>query len=51
MLVEICAVKERTMGIVGWLIFGGLVGWITSKVMGTDAEQGILLNIVSLYSI
>ncbi len=29
-----------------WLIFGGLVGWIASKIMGTDAQQGILLNIV-----
>ncbi len=29
-----------------WLIFGGLVGWIASKVMGTDAQQGLLLNIV-----
>lgn len=34
------------MGIIGWLIFGGLVGWIASKLMGTDAQQGILLNIV-----
>ncbi len=29
-----------------WLLFGGLVGWIASKIMGTDAQQGILLNIV-----
>jgi uncharacterized membrane protein YeaQ/YmgE (transglycosylase-associated protein family) len=28
------------------LIVGGLIGWIASKVMGTDAQQGILLNIV-----
>jgi uncharacterized membrane protein YeaQ/YmgE (transglycosylase-associated protein family) len=34
------------MGIIGWLIFGGLIGWLASKFMGTDAEQGILLNIV-----
>lgn len=34
------------MGIIGWLIFGAIVGWIASKVMGTDAEQGVLLNIV-----
>lgn len=34
------------MGIIGWLIFGGLVGWIASKIMGTDAQQGILLNII-----
>ena len=34
------------MGIIGWLLFGGLVGWIASKLMGTDAQQGIFLNIV-----
>lgn len=28
------------------LIVGGLIGWIASKVMGTDAQQGIILNIV-----
>lgn len=34
------------MGIIGWLIFGGLVGWLASKIMGTDAQQGILMNII-----
>lgn len=34
------------MGIIGWLIFGAIVGWIASKLMGTDAQQGALLNIV-----
>ncbi len=29
-----------------WLIVGGLAGWLASKVMGTDAQQGILLNII-----
>jgi len=29
-----------------WIILGALVGWIASKVMGTDAEQGSFLNIV-----
>jgi uncharacterized membrane protein YeaQ/YmgE (transglycosylase-associated protein family) len=29
-----------------WLIVGGLLGWIASLVMRTDAQQGILLNIV-----
>jgi uncharacterized membrane protein YeaQ/YmgE (transglycosylase-associated protein family) len=33
-------------GILFWLIFGGLVGWLASKIMGTDAQQGILLNII-----
>ncbi|PSR60084.1 GlsB/YeaQ/YmgE family stress response membrane protein [Nocardia sp. MDA0666] len=34
------------LGIIGWIIIGGLAGWIASKIMGTDAQQGILLNIV-----
>jgi uncharacterized membrane protein YeaQ/YmgE (transglycosylase-associated protein family) len=34
------------MGIIAWLIFGGLVGWIASKIMNTDAQQGILLNVI-----
>ncbi len=34
------------MGIIAWLIFGGLAGWIASMVMGTDAQQGMLLNII-----
>jgi uncharacterized membrane protein YeaQ/YmgE (transglycosylase-associated protein family) len=29
-----------------WLIVGGIVGWIASLIMRTDAEQGMLLNIV-----
>jgi uncharacterized membrane protein YeaQ/YmgE (transglycosylase-associated protein family) len=29
-----------------WLIAGGIVGWVASLVMHTDAQQGILLNIV-----
>ncbi len=34
------------MGIIIWLVMGGLVGWIASMIMGTDAQQGIILNIV-----
>lgn len=34
------------MGILLWVIFGGLVGWIASMIMGTDAQQGVLMNIV-----
>ncbi len=28
------------------IIVGGILGWLASKVMGTDAQQGLLLNIV-----
>lgn len=29
-----------------WLIVGGIIGWLASMVMRTDAQQGIILNIV-----
>lgn len=28
------------------LIVGGVIGWLASKVMNTDAQQGIFLNII-----
>lgn len=28
------------------LIVGGVIGWLASKVMNTDAQQGIFLNVV-----
>lgn len=34
------------MNIIAWIIFGGLAGWIASKLMSTDAEQGVVANIV-----
>ena len=34
------------MGIILWLIVGGIVGWLASIIMRRDAQQGILLNIV-----
>jgi uncharacterized membrane protein YeaQ/YmgE (transglycosylase-associated protein family) len=38
--------RERLMGIIIWLIVGGVVGWLASLIMRTDAQQGIILNIV-----
>lgn len=29
-----------------WLIVGGVIGWVASMVMRTDAQQGLLLNII-----
>lgn len=34
------------MGIILWIIFGGLVGWVASLIMKTDAQQGIIMNII-----
>jgi uncharacterized membrane protein YeaQ/YmgE (transglycosylase-associated protein family) len=33
------------MGIILWIIFGALVGWIASIVMGTNSQQGAFLNV------
>lgn len=32
--------------IIGWLIVGGLIGWVASIIMRTNAQQGIFLNII-----
>lgn len=34
------------MGLILWLIVGGIIGWLASIIMRTDAQQGIILNIV-----
>jgi len=40
---------ERTTSMINfivWLVVGGLVGWIASMIMRTDAQQGVILNVV-----
>jgi uncharacterized membrane protein YeaQ/YmgE (transglycosylase-associated protein family) len=34
------------MGIILWLVVGGVIGWLASIIMRTDAQQGIFLNII-----
>ena len=34
------------MDLLLWVVFGGIVGWIASMIMGTDAQQGLLGNII-----
>lgn len=34
------------MDIIIWIIFGGIVGWVASLIMKTDAQQGIILNVL-----
>jgi uncharacterized membrane protein YeaQ/YmgE (transglycosylase-associated protein family) len=36
----------ENMNFIIWLIVGGLIGWVASMVMKTDAQQGIILNVV-----
>ena len=34
------------VGLIVWLVIGGVVGWLASLLMRTDGQQGIILNIV-----
>lgn len=34
------------MGLLITIILGGLAGWLASKIMNRDAQQGVLLNVV-----
>ena len=34
------------MNFIIWLVVGGLIGWIASKIMNTDAQQGVILNVI-----
>jgi uncharacterized membrane protein YeaQ/YmgE (transglycosylase-associated protein family) len=34
------------MNFILWIIVGGLIGWVASMIMGTNDQQGKLLNIV-----
>lgn len=43
--VEIKSNKTH-MGIILWIIFGAIVGWVASLIMKTDDQQGAVLNIV-----
>jgi uncharacterized membrane protein YeaQ/YmgE (transglycosylase-associated protein family) len=34
------------MQIIIWIVFGGIIGWVASLIMKTDAQQGIMLNVI-----
>ncbi len=34
------------INIIIWLIVGGVIGWLASIIMKTDAQQGIILNVI-----
>ena len=34
------------MNFILWIIIGGLIGWVASMIMRTNAQLGLLLNIV-----
>ena len=35
------------MGIIGWIVLGGLAGWVASMFVGTNKQQGLLGNIIA----
>lgn len=38
--------KGEDMGILAWIIVGGVAGWLASIVMGTNQQQGLVMDIV-----
>ena len=34
------------MNFIIWIIIGGIIGWLASIVMKTNAQQGLFLNVV-----
>lgn len=37
---------EIKMNFIIWIVVGGLLGWVASMIMRTDAQQGMFLNVV-----
>ncbi len=38
--------KGADMNFIIWIVIGGVLGWLASLVMKTDAQQGMFLNVV-----
>lgn len=34
------------LNILAWIIVGGIIGWLASRVMGTNAQQGMFMDII-----
>lgn len=34
------------LGFIGWIVLGGLAGWVASMIAGTNASQGLIGNII-----
>jgi uncharacterized membrane protein YeaQ/YmgE (transglycosylase-associated protein family) len=37
---------NSAFGIISWIIFGALAGWVASMIAGTNRQQGWLENII-----
>ena len=40
------AERNLEMNFILWIILGGIIGWIASIIMHTNAQQGIMLNVL-----
>jgi uncharacterized membrane protein YeaQ/YmgE (transglycosylase-associated protein family) len=38
--------EGKDMGLIVWIVFGALAGWLASVIMGTDDRQGCITNII-----
>jgi uncharacterized membrane protein YeaQ/YmgE (transglycosylase-associated protein family) len=36
----------EAMNFIIWIVVGGLLGWVASMIMRTDAQQGVFLNVI-----
>lgn len=34
------------VGLIVWLVVGGVCGWLASMIMRTDGQQGVILNVI-----
>lgn len=34
------------MNFIAWIVVGGIIGWLASIVMKTNAQQGLFLNVI-----
>jgi uncharacterized membrane protein YeaQ/YmgE (transglycosylase-associated protein family) len=41
-----CFERRAKMNFIIWIVVGGILGWVASMIMRTDAQQGMFLNIV-----
>ena len=40
------SLEDILMNFILWVVLGGIIGWLASIVMKTNAQQGIFLNII-----
>jgi uncharacterized membrane protein YeaQ/YmgE (transglycosylase-associated protein family) len=40
------AERSLEMNFILWIILGGIIGWIASIIMHTNAQQGIMVNVL-----